>query len=264
MKKIFYLLGLLPFLVSAQYAVADFIVLNDGKEKEYEKLEMAWFIFRQNQIDKGQKMNWNVWKRTPQKDDKANAADYVVFNQFQTKEEMDNYLKGDPKFSFNTAASIMSRGMKGISKSSIVRLITPNKNNIKKEVRRYCIQVIDATPFTGGDLKIGEKIQISAMVEKSDEYEQMESYIWKPYVLEQVKNGLHRGWAFAKIIDKSENAFNEVTHFTFNIPIEGAKWPPFFVENEFITKKLSDIMVTTRDRPYGAGELTLVMQKQSN
>ena len=37
MKKIFYLLGFLPFLVSAQYAVADFIVLNDGKEKDEEK-----------------------------------------------------------------------------------------------------------------------------------------------------------------------------------------------------------------------------------
>ena len=68
MKNIFYLLILFPFLVSAQYAVADFIVLNDGKEKEYEKLEMAWSIFRQNQIDKGQKMNWAVWKRTPQKE----------------------------------------------------------------------------------------------------------------------------------------------------------------------------------------------------
>ena len=206
MKNIFYLLILFPFLVSAQYAVADFIVLNDGKEKEYEKLEMAWSIFRQNQIDKGQKMNWAVWKRTPQENDKANAADYVVFNQFQTKEEMDNYLKGDAKFSFNAAASIMSKGMRGMSKSSIVRLITPNKNNIKKEVRRYCIQLLDATPFTGGDLKIGEKINMGAMVQKSDEYEQMESNLYKPYVLEQVKNGLHRGWAFVKIIDKSENA----------------------------------------------------------
>ena len=264
MKNIFYLLILFPFLVSAQYAVADFIVLNDGKEKEYEKLEMAWSIFRQNQIDKGQKMNWAVWKRTPQKNDKANAADYVVFNQFQTKEEMDNYLKGDAKFSFNAAASIMSKGMRGMSKSSIVRLITPNKNNIKKEVRRYCIQLLDATPFTGGDLKIGEKINMGAMVQKSDEYEQMESNLYKPYVLEQVKNGLHRGWAFVKIIDKSENAFNDVTHFTFNIPVEGAKWPPFFVENEFITKKLSDMMLNARDTPYGSGELTLVMQKQSD
>ena len=62
MKKLFYLLFLFPFIASAQYAIAEFIVLNDGKENDYEKLEMAWSIFRQNQIEKGQKMNWAVWK----------------------------------------------------------------------------------------------------------------------------------------------------------------------------------------------------------
>ena len=264
MKRLILLIVFLPLSISAQYAVASFFVVNEGMEKEYEKLELAWSIFRQNQIDKGQKMNWAVWKIDPRKDERANAADYVVFNQFQTKEEMDKYLAGDPNFSFSAAASIMRRGMKGMSKSSIIRLITPSKNNIKKEARTYQIQVLDATPFTGGDLKIGEKINMGAMIQKSDDYEQMESNIYKPYVLEQVKNGLHRGWAFAKIIDKSENAFNDITHFTFNIPVEGAKWPAFFVENEFITKKLTNMMMNSRDTPYGGAELTLMMQKQSN
>lgn len=264
MKRLIFLILLLPLSISAQYAVADFFVINEGKEKDYEKLEMAWSIFRQNQIDKGQKMDWAVWKITPRKDDRANAADYVVFNQFKTKEEMDKYLKGDSNFSYSSAASIMRRGMKGMSKNSILRLITPSKNKIKKEVRTYQIQILDATPFTGGDLKIGEKINMGAMVQKSDDYEQMESNIYKPYVLEQVKNGLHRGWAFVKVVGKSENAFNEVTHFTFNIPVEGAKWPPFFVENEFITKKLTDMMFNSRSTPYGGAELTLMMQKQSN
>ena len=58
-------------------------------------------------------MNWSVWKRTPEKDDKANSEDYVVFNQFETKEEMDNYFKGDSNFSFLAAASIMKKGDQG-------------------------------------------------------------------------------------------------------------------------------------------------------
>ena len=263
MKKLIFLF-LLPLSISAQYAVADFIVINEGMEKDYEKLELAWSIFRQNQIDKGQKMNWAVWKRTPKTNDNENAADYVVFNQFETKEEMDKYLKGNPNFSFSSAASIIRRGMKGMSKSSIINLITPSKNKIKKEVRTYHIQAIDGTPFTGGDLKIGEKILMDPMVQISEEYEQMESNIWKPYVLEQVKNGLHRGWALTKIINRGETSNKEVTHFTFNIPVEGAEWPPYFVENDFITKKLSELMSNSRKRPYGSAELTLMMQKQSN
>ena len=99
MKRLIFLILLLPLSISAQYAVADFFVINEGKEKDYEKLELAWSIFRQNQIDKGQKMNWAVWKRTPKTNDNENAADYVVFNQFETKEEMDKYLKGNPNFS---------------------------------------------------------------------------------------------------------------------------------------------------------------------
>ena len=264
MKKLLFLILLLPLSITAQYAVADFIVINEGMEKDYEKLELAWSILRENQIENGQKMNWAVWKRTPKKNDNDNAADYVVFNQFETKEEMDKYLKGNPNFSFSSAASIIRRGMKGMSKSSIIRLITPGKNKIKKEVRTYHIQAIDATPFTGGDLKIGEKINMGAMVQKSDDYEQMESNIWKPYVLEQVKNGLHRGWALTKIINRGEISNKEVTHFTFNIPVEGAEWPPYFVENEFITKKLTDMMFNSRSTPYGGAELTLMMQKQSN
>ena len=99
MKKLIFLF-LLPLSISAQYAVADFIVINEGMGKDYEKLELAWSIFRQNQIDKGQKMNWAVWKRTPKTNDNENAADYIVFNQFETKEEMDKYLKGNLIFLF--------------------------------------------------------------------------------------------------------------------------------------------------------------------
>ncbi len=264
MKKLFFIILLIPITISAQYAVADFIQINDGMENDYEKLEKAWSIWRQNQIDKGQKMNWAVWKRTHKSGDPERAADYVVFNNFQTKEEMNSYLKGDSNFSLKSVASVMRKGMKGMSTSSIIKLITPTKNNIKKQARRYCIQIMDATPFTGGDVKIGDKILMDPMVQKSEEYEQMESNVWKPYVLEQVKNGLHRGWALTKIIERSENANNEVTHFTFNIPIEGAKWPNYYVENEFITKKLSELMTSSRERPYGSSELTLVMQKKSN
>ena len=94
MKKLLFLILLLPLSITAQYAVADFIVINEGMEKDYEKLELAWSILRENQIENGQKMNWAVWKRTPKKNDNDNAAHYVVFNQFETKEEMDKYLNG--------------------------------------------------------------------------------------------------------------------------------------------------------------------------
>ena len=40
MKKLF--LFFLPLTLSAQYAVADFIVLNKGMDSQYHKLEKVW------------------------------------------------------------------------------------------------------------------------------------------------------------------------------------------------------------------------------
>ena len=53
MKKLLFLILLLPLSITAQYAVADFIVINQGMEKDYEKLELAWSILRENQIATG-------------------------------------------------------------------------------------------------------------------------------------------------------------------------------------------------------------------
>ena len=262
MKKLLSLL-FLPLTLSAQYAVADFIVLNKGMDSQYHKLEKVWGAWHKNSINKGEKSGWAVWKRTATDNDNENAAHYVVFNQFSSKEQMDNYINGGGNFSINNAISIMKSNLKGMSTGTI-RKIVQSGQKIKKQVRTYHLQLLDATPFTGGDLKIGDKMTFAPMIQKSDDYEQMESNIWKPYVLEQVKNGLHRGWALTKIINRGETSNKEVTHFTFNIPVEGAEWPPYFVENEFITKKLTDMMFNSRSAPYGGAELTLMMQKQSN
>ena len=53
-------------------------------------------------------------------------------------------------------------------------------DQIKKQVRQYELQVVDATPFVGGDLKKGDKMSYAAMTQKLDDYEQYESEVWKP------------------------------------------------------------------------------------
>ena len=99
-----------------------------------------------------------VWKRTATDNDNENAfAHYVVFNQFSSKEQMDNYINGGGNFSINNAISVMKSNLKGMSTGSI-RKIVQSEQKIKKQVRTYHLQLLDATPFTGGDLKIGDKM----------------------------------------------------------------------------------------------------------
>ena len=258
MKKILLILLLAPFTIFAQYAVADFIVINDGMDSQYNQLEKVWGAWHQNSIDNGEKTNWAVWKRTPKSDDGENAADYVVFNQFNSKEKMGDYINGSGDFSINGAISTMKSKLKGMSTSSI-RKIVQSGQKIKKQVRTYHLQLLDATPLTGGDIKVGDKMTYAAMVQKSDDYEKVESFIAKPYFLNQVMNGKHRWWGFTKVIDRNEEAVGRITHLAWNMWIPDAEHDDYMVENEFIQKVLSDKMQSSREM-LNAQELTLVYQ----
>ena len=259
MKKIFLLLLLLvPLFGLAQYAIADFIVLNEGTEEDYLELEKVWKVYHQKSIDAGEKSGWAVWKRTPKDDDGELAADYVVFNQFNSKEQMENWMNN---FDLEKVISVMKTSLKGKMSSRAINKIV-NNANIKKQVRTYTLELIDATPLSeGSSLKIGDKMTSAAMIQTTEDYEQVESHIYKPYVLKQIENGNHNWWGFTKVIDRNENAYEEISHMTWNVPVKGAKFSDYFVENDFITKVLSDKVVNSRQMNPGS-ELTLVYQSE--
>ena len=96
-------------------------------------------------------------------------------------------------WSMNKAISIMKTGMKGKMSSKTVDRIVKNGGKLKKEVRQYTIQLIDATPLAGGNLKIGDKMYFGTMSQKLDDYEKYESEVWKPVfereILEIITDG---------------------------------------------------------------------------
>ena len=254
MKKIFYLLLIIPLSISAQFAVADYIVLNEGMDNQYNDLEKVWKVYHQQSIDAGEKIGWAVWKTTPNNSVNENAAHYVVFNQFSSKEQMEKWTKN---FDYNKAVLIMKSELKGKMSSRTINRILSKGPSIKKEVRVYSMKLMDATPLTGGDLKIGDKMTYAPMIQKSDDYEKVESFIAKPYFLNQVMNGKHRWWGFTKIVDRNENAYKNITHIAWNIGIPNAEHDDYMVENEFIQQVLTDKMNSSREM-LNAQELTLV------
>ena len=171
MKKLFYLLLIIPFSISAQFAVADYIVLNEGMDNQYNDLEKVWKVYHQQSIDAGEKTGWAVWKTTPNNSANENAAHYVVLNQFSSKEQMEKWTKN---FDYNKAVLIMKSELKGKMSSRTINRILSKGPSIKKEVRVYSMKLMDATPLTGGDLKIGDKMTYAPMVQKSDDYEKVD------------------------------------------------------------------------------------------
>ena len=70
-------------------------------------------------------------------------------------------------------------------------------------------------------------------------------------------NGKHRWCGFTKIVDRNENAYENITHIAWNIGIPNAEHDDYMVENEFIQQVLTDKMNSSREM-LNAQELTLV------
>jgi hypothetical protein len=252
MKKII-LFFLLPAIAFSQYVVADFIVLNDGADSDYHKLEKVWSVYHQKSVDSGEKLGWSVWKRTATDNDNDNAARYVVFNNFSSKEQRDKTMKN---WSMNQAISIMKAGLKGKMSSKTVDRIVKSGGALKKEVRIYNLELVDATPFVG-ELKIGDKMSFAAMIQKRDDYEEYESKVWKPVFEREILRNNYRWWAITKIVKRNEPAYKDPTHLVWNVGVQNGK--PFVQDDDFMSKTMrSGEMVDQYRTMLNPGELTLV------
>ena len=231
MKKII-LFFLLPVIAFSQYVVADFIVLNNGTDSDYHKLEKVWSVYHQKAVDSGEKWGWSVWKRTVTDNDNDDSAHYVVFNNFSSKEQRDKTMKN---WSMDNAISIMKAGLRGKMSSKNVDNIVKKGDALKKEVRQYELEFLDATPFVG-ELKIGDKMSFAPMIQKRDDYEEYESNVWKPVFEREILRNNHRWWAITKIAKRNEPAYKNPTHLVWNIGVQNGK--PFIQDDDFMSKTM--------------------------
>ena len=253
MKKLYIIFLLIPAITIAQYTVADFVVLNDGAESDYHKLEKVWSVYHQKSVDAGEKWGWAVWKVTPNDNINENAAHYVIFNHFTSKEQRDKSMKN---WNMDNAISMMKTGLKGKMSSRSVDNIVKNGDNLKKEVRQYQLQWLDVTPFVG-ELQIGDKMSFAAMTQKMDNYEKYESEVWKPVFEREILRNNHRWWALTKIAQRNESAYKEPTHIVWNIGVQNAK--PFVQDDNFMSKTMRSEMMRDEYRNMtNPNELTLI------
>ena len=243
----------MPAIAFSQYVVADFIVLNDDADSDYHKLEKVWSVYHQKAVDLGEKSGWSVWKRTVTGNDNENAAHYVIFNNFSSKEQRDKTMNN---WNMNKAISMMKSGLKGKMSSKTVDKIVKNGDALKKEVRQYELQFLDATPFVG-ELRIGDKMNFAAMTQKRDDYEEYESKVWKPVFEREILRNNFRWWAITKIAKRNEPAYKNPTHLVWNIGVQNGK--PWVQEDDFISNTMrSEEMVDKYRTMSNPNELTLV------
>ena len=74
----------------------------------------------------------------------------------------------------------------------------------------------------------------------SDDFENYESLFWKPYVEKAIINGKHGFWRLAKVYERTETAYEGITHFFFNRPVEGGSIADELPTDSFKFQKLQE------------------------
>tara|TARA_Y100001958_G_C21173419_1_gene504713 strand:- start:914 stop:1360 length:447 start_codon:yes stop_codon:yes gene_type:complete len=109
-----------------------------------------------------------------------------------------------------------------MSRRAITRMFenSPNSSNVR---RNYHLEAVSRTILAGGGLVPGDRMSITSTIAKSDEFENWETEIIKPMVEKEILMGQHRYWGLAKIYERTENAYENATHFFFNIGVPGVQ-----------------------------------------
>ena len=257
MKKILLLISVLFFnFTFAQYASGSFIVLNEGMEEDYLMTEKLWQVYHKKSVKDGHKNHWSIWKvdvtNYEDKIEEDRFPDYFILEGYNTLDDLTAESDRYSPEGLKEISNYIKSKMKGkMSSRAIDKILS---KSVRKETRMYHHQFLAATPFTGGGLKVGDKMTIAPMQQLQDDYEDFETNFYKDLFNERVMNGDHRWWGFSKVINRNDNALTISTHTAWNMFIDGKQpvWP-----EDFVSRKIMEITPQAR-KMYNPIQLTLV------
>ena len=218
MKKLLLLITLAFTITSAaQYTIVSAVDVKDGMEDQYLALEAFFGPVHDLAIEKGMLNFQGVFKVVQTSDDRENVADYFIISGFSSKEQLDAYLST----SAETNMSLAKEAHKGKISSRRVQDIMNKVGEESNQRRNYHLEMVDSTIWSGGDLEVGDMMSMNSTIAQSDDFEAWESEVAKPLIEKAIINGDHRWWRLSKIYERTENAYEGITHRFFNIGVPG-------------------------------------------
>jgi len=214
MKKILLLFLLVPLsLFSQSFEVSQIKVSDASMKNDYEKYEAMWANAHEEIHKKGNKVGWFFFKVVPNSNNPDNQKadfDYVILNFYKD----DDARKAGWGVELNDA--FIRKANYGKMKSSEVkRLLSLRPNKIKTEWKNYIITGLDATIDTGGDPKIGNRVNYIGVKALNDDYENYEMKWFKNGHNQGIISGRRLAWYFNKVLSSSETADKSITHAIF-------------------------------------------------
>ena len=213
MKKLILTLTILfSISINAQYAIISAVDIKEGADEGYLKLEEFFGPIHDATIEAGIQNSQTVFKVTSEGQN-SDYPDYIIITGFSSKEQLAAYNESWSGDAWTNFARRVYRGK--MSRGAITRMMS-SVGDYSNERRNYHVELIDATPFIGGDWNPGDKASMNPMVKKNDDFENYETKVWMPLIQKEVMKGNHGGWAFLNIYEKTPNAYENLTHMVFN------------------------------------------------
>ena len=221
MKKIIYSIFalLLTSLAFSQAVEMEEITLNDGMEKDYIKFENMYSSAHEKVQQNGEKAGWFLFKVIPTEDgtqwppnSSTPWCDFVLFNIYSDDSQFD----GDWGMGSNekeAQAFVRKANYRKMKNSEMTRLFNMS-SKFRKKTTRYTLKGVDAT-IDVGPTKIGDRATLLGVEQLNEDYEMYESMFFKKYHNKQITDGVRLAWYLNKISERSENAYQPISHMIF-------------------------------------------------
>jgi len=241
MKNILLVLFIIPLFSNAQILNMDIIQVKDGREMDYEAVEAFMVPIQQAAINSGKKSGWYILKNVGGGDlteiEDKGVVDYMILSIYKDLDQMkadtwDGYLE------------IAKKAYKGkMSSRKVERMIASiaAEDNPRKDTRSYVMENIYYTKPNAH--VVGNVYTVFPAQQLNDDYEQFEMEYYRPIWEKNILAGKHMNWEFNRIIDRTENAYQNLTHIIFNRRVEGAT---IDFPSDFRSNQLSKAGMTSR------------------
>ena len=256
-KQILSILFTLSFLISFSQLVSyEAIWVNDGMEDDYIAVEEMWSEVKKQAIADNLQDFWIVFKveKDSTNPDHLTKPDYIVMNGFEDDAQR-TMQKNWKELGMKVYKGKMSKRKfeKAWDKTPTVR----------KETRNFLVERLDNSVWS--PLAEGKEARFlfNGFKALNDDYESFEMKYFKENHNKQIEAGSRAWWEFNKVISRSENANQEVTHFTMDVIDANYQWSN---DNEpsFTDQMMSKYGVASRERVIGDRMIMLFSQFQQN
>ena len=256
-KQILSILFTLSFLISFSQLVSyEAIWVNDGMEDDYIAVEEMWSEVKKQAIADNLQDFWIVFKveKDSTNPDHLTKPDYIVMNGFEDDAQR-TMQKNWKELGMKVYKGKMSK-----RKFEKARDKTPT---VRKETRNFLVERLDNSVWS--PLAEGKEARFlfNGFKALNDDYESFEMKYFKENHNKQIEAGSRAWWDFNKVISRSENANQEVTHFTMDVIDANYQWSN---DNEpsFTDQMMSKYGVASRERVIGDRMIMLFSQFQQD